>query len=332
MDAVELTRALVALETPTFSEGPATALLAQRLVDLGYRAELQPVTPGRHNLYAWREPPLVVFTTHLDCVPPYLPLREDALALHGRGSCDAKGIAAAMVAAAEELAAAGERRIGLLFLVGEENGSDGAMAAAALTPKGRWLINGEPTDNRLVIGQKGSLRMELEATGHAAHSAYPDEGRSAIVPLLETLTRIQALEWPSDPVLGPMTLNIGTIIGGVAPNVIPPHAAAQVLIRTVGPTDEVKRRLAATAAEGVTVSFPVELPAYRGTAPPGWDTTVVSFASDLPMLEGWGDRYQMGPGSIKVAHTDREHLLKADLAEGVRLYVKLATELMVVSR
>lgn len=332
MDAVELTRALVALETPTFSEGPATALLAQRLVDLGYRAELQPVTPGRHNLYAWREPPLVVFTTHLDCVPPYLPLREDALALHGRGSCDAKGIAAAMVAAAEELAAAGERRIGLLFLVGEENGSDGAMAAAALTPKGRWLINGEPTENRLVIGQKGSLRMELEATGHAAHSAYPDEGRSAIVPLLETLTRIQALEWPSDPVLGPMTLNIGTISGGVAPNVIPPHAGAQVLIRTVGPTDEVKRRLAATAAEGVTVSFPVELPAYRGTAPPGWDTTVVSFASDLPMLEGWGDRYQMGPGSIKVAHTDREHLLKVDLAEGIRLYVRLATELLAVSR
>jgi acetylornithine deacetylase len=331
MDAVELTRALVALDTPTFSEGPATALLAQRLVDLGYRAELQPVTPGRHNLYAWREPPVVVFTTHLDCVPPYVPLREDGTTVYGRGSCDAKGIAAAMVAAAEQLAATGERRIGLLFLVGEENGSDGAMAAAALTPKGRWLINGEPTGNRLVIGQKGSLRMELVSTGHAAHSGYPDEGRSAIVPLLDTLARIRALEWPSDPVLGAMTLNIGTISGGVAPNVIPPQAQAQILIRTVGPTDEVKRRLAATAAEGVSVSFPVELPAYRGSTLPGWDTTVVSFASDLPVLEGWGERYQLGPGSIRVAHTEREHLLKADLAEGVRLYVKLAMELLALS-
>ena len=174
--------------------------------------------------------------------------------------------------------------------------------------------------------------MELEATGKAAHSGYPDEGRSAIVPLLETLARIQALEFPSDPVLGPVTVNIGTIEGGVAPNVIPPHARAQVLIRTVGPTAELQRRLAATAAPEVTVTFPVELPAYRGKAPPGWDTTVVSFASDLPVLEGWGERFQMGPGTIRVAHTEREHLLKADLQEGIRLYVKLATELLAVSR
>ncbi len=328
MDPVELTRALVALETPTFTEGPATELLAARLVDLGYRVELQLVTAGRHNLYAWREPPVVVFSTHLDCVPPYVPLREDAEAIHGRGSCDAKGIAAAMVAAAEALAAGGERRIGLLFLVGEENGSDGAMAAESLTPKGRWLINGEPTENRLVIGQKGSIRMELEASGQAAHSAYPAEGRSAIVPLLETLDRIRKLEFPADPLLGEVTVNIGTINGGVAPNVIPPHASAQVLIRTVGETAELKRRLAATAAPEVKVTFPVELASYRGTAPPGWETSVVSFASDLPVLEGWGERFQMGPGSIRVAHTDREHLRKADLAEGIRLYVKLARELI----
>lgn len=328
MDPVELTRALVALETPTFHEGPATELLATRLVDLGYRVELQPVTPGRHNLYAWREPPVVVFSTHLDCVPPYVALREDAESIHGRGSCDAKGIAAAMVAAAEELAAGGERRIGLLFLVGEENGSDGAEAASAFTPKGKWLINGEPTENTLVIGQKGSLRMELRATGQAAHSAYPEEGRSAIEPLLATLARVTALEWEPDPVLGRMTLNIGTINGGVAPNVIPPHAEAQVLIRTVGPTEEVKRRLAAVAAPGVEITFPVELPAYRGTAPAGWTTSVVSYASDLPMLTGWGERYQLGPGTIKVAHTEREHLRKADLAEGVRLYVKLAKQLL----
>ncbi|HTO73379.1 MAG TPA: M20/M25/M40 family metallo-hydrolase [Gemmatimonadales bacterium] len=330
MDPVELTRALVALETPTFSEGAATELLAARLVDLGYRVELQLVTPGRHNLYAWKQPPVVVFSTHLDCVPPYVPLREDAEAIYGRGSCDAKGIAAAMVAAAEELATSGERRIGLLFLVGEENGSDGAMAAESLTPKGRWLINGEPTENRLVIGQKGSIRMELESMGQAAHSAYPAEGRSAIVPLLETLDRIRKLEFPADPLLGEVTVNIGTISGGVAPNVIPPHASAQVLIRTVGDTEELKRRLTAAAAPEVKVTFPVELVPYRGKAPAGWETSVVSFASDLPVLASWGERFQMGPGSIRVAHTDRELLRKADLFEGIRLYVRLARELLTV--
>jgi acetylornithine deacetylase len=180
MDALELTRALVALETPTGSEGPATDFLDDILRHAGYRTIRQSISPGRHNLYAYREEPALVFSTHLDTVPPYVPLSEDDDAIHGRGSCDAKGLAAAMVAAADRLAARGERRIGLLFLVGEENGSDGARAAGELGPKGRFLINGEPTENRLSIGQKGSLRVDLEATGRAAHSAYPDEGVSAI--------------------------------------------------------------------------------------------------------------------------------------------------------
>ena len=327
-DPLELTRRLVAVETPTWGENPATDILEEHLRGLGYGVTRQPVVGGRANLYAWREKPEVVFSTHLDCVPPYLPLREDEEFIHGRGSCDAKGQAAAMVAAAERLAGEGERRIGLLFVVGEEDGSHGAFAAADLEPKGRWLINGEPTENVLTIGQKGALRVDLVATGRAAHSAYPDEGRSAIMPLLETIGRVQALDLPADPLLGPPTMNLGTIEGGVAPNVIPPSARAQILIRTVGPTDQLKRLVTAQAAPAVTITFPVELPAYKGTAPTGWKTGVVSFASDLPFYADWGGLYQMGPGSIRVAHTDQERISKRELLEGVDLYVKLARDLL----
>jgi len=184
-DAFGLTRALVALETPTGSEAPATDLLDGTLTRAGYRTVRQRVSAGRDNLLAFREPPALVFSTHVDCVPPYIPLSEDDDAIRGRGSCDAKGLAAAMVAAAERLAARGERRIGLLFLVGEENGSDGARVAADLEPRGCFLVDGAPTENRLSIGQKGSLRIDLTATGRAAHSAYPDLGESAIAALLD---------------------------------------------------------------------------------------------------------------------------------------------------
>jgi acetylornithine deacetylase len=303
-------------------------LLARVLERAGYRVTRQPVSPGRDNIYAWREPPIVVFSTHLDCVPPYVPLREDDEWVHGRGTCDAKGLAAAMTAAAERLAERGERRVGLLFVVGEENGSDGAHAAAGLEPKGRFLVNGEPTENRLCIGQKGSLRCDLQATGRAAHSAYPDEGDSAVEALLDTLERIRRLPLAVDPLLGASTLNVGTIEGGVAPNVLAPTARAQVLIRTVGPTDELKAELAGMACPGVRLSIGLEIPAYKGTAPDGWETTVVSYASDLPFYIGWGRRFQLGPGTIRLAHTDGERIRKADLHRGVELYVRLASDLL----
>lgn len=327
-DPIELTRRLVEVESPTGAEGPATDLLARHLDALGYTVIRQPVSPGRDNLLAWRGAPALVFSTHLDTVPPYVPLSEDAEFIHGRGSCDAKGLAAAMVAAAERLVAEGETRVGLLFLVGEENGSDGARAAASLVPKGRFIINGEPTDNTLTIGQKGSLRVDLAATGRAAHSAYPDEGTSAIAALLETITRINALPLPFDSLLGQSTLNIGTICGGVAPNVIPPEAEAQLLFRTVERTEGLKARIAALAAPGVEVRFPAEIPAYKGAALAGWETKVVSFASDLPFLAPWGECFQLGPGSIRVAHTAEERISKRELLRGVDLYARLARDLL----
>lgn len=330
MDAIALTRELVRLETPTGAEGPAVEFLADLLGRLGYRVIRQPVTPGRDNLYAWREPPVVVFSTHLDCVPPYVPLSEDETSLYGRGTCDAKGLAAAMVAAAEGLAVEGERRIGLLFVVGEENGSDGAQLAHALEPRGRFLINGEPTENRLSMGQKGSLKVVLACEGRAAHSAYPDEGRSALLPVLDTLERIRRLPLPTDPMLGSGTLNIGVVEAGVAPNVIPPAARAELLLRLVGPSDALRKEIAACAADGVRVTFPTELPYFKNPAPPpaGWETTVVSYASDLPFLAAWGQGFQLGPGTIRVAHTGDEHIAKAELLEGVRLYRRLARDLI----
>jgi acetylornithine deacetylase len=329
MDPLELTRALVALETPTGSEQPAIDLLEGMLQRAGYHTVRQPVSRGRDNLYAYRELPELVFSTHVDTVPPHLPLVEDEVAIQGRGACDAKGLAAAMVAASERLAAAGERRIGLLFLVGEENGSDGARAAADFGPRGRFIINGEPTENRLSVGQKGTLRVDLDATGRAAHSAYPEDGSSAIGALLDTIERIRRLPLPRDPLLGPSTLNLGLISGGVAPNVVPPFASAQLLVRTVEPTGPLRAAIGELLAPGVSVSFPVELPFHKaGGAPPGWDTTVVSYASDLPFLSSWGEGFQMGPGSIRVAHTAKEHILKADLLRGVDLYVRLATDLL----
>ncbi len=328
MDPIALTRTLCEVDSTTGQEGPVAELLARLLAERGWTVERQPVAPGRFNLWARRADPVVVFSTHLDTVPPYLGVREDDEWLHGRGTCDAKGLAAAMVSAAERLAEAGERRVGLLFLVGEENGSDGAKAAAALGPKGRFLINGEPTENQLTVGQKGVLRVDVRAEGRAAHSAYPDEGSSAIVPLLETLRRIRRLPLPYDPRLGTTTLNIGTIRGGVAPNVIPDRAEAQLLYRTVGPLDRLKESILATREAGVTITFPLEIPHVTSVAPPGWETTVVSFASDLPFLHAWGEGFQLGPGSIRVAHTDEERIRKADLLRGVALYEKLARDLI----
>lgn len=329
MDVLELTRALVRIDSTTGREGAVGEYLATLLERLGWTVVRQPVLEGRFNVYARLGKPEVVFSTHLDTVPPFIDLREDDTWLHGRGSCDAKGLAAAMIVAAERLRAAGEERIGLLFVVGEENGSEGAMAAATLEPRGRFLINGEPTENQLTIGQKGVLRADLVATGRAAHSAYPDEGESAILPLLETLLRVQQIKLPSHPVLGDMTANIGRIEGGRAPNVIPDHAKAQVLFRTVLPHDALKAAIEACLAPRVSVSYPLEIPNVVSAAPKGWQTTVVSFASDLPFLASWGEGYQLGPGTIRVAHTEEERISKADLERGITLYEKLARDLLV---
>ena len=328
MDPIALTRELIGIPSPTGEEGAVVDFMAGVLEREGFRVVRQPVSPGRANLYATTEPPELVFSTHLDVVPPHLNVHEDQDTLHGRGACDAKGLAAAMLAAALTLRSRGENRIGLLFVVGEENGSDGARAAADLTPRGRFLINGEPTENRLCIGQKGALRVSLTARGRAAHSGYPGEGSSAVDALLDTLERIRAIPIPSDAILGASTLNIGRIAGGVAPNVIPADASAELLFRTVADTGTLRQAIAAAADPRVTVEFPLEIPSVLSSPVPGWETTVVSYASDLPFLAPWGERYQLGPGTIRLAHTAEERIGKRELLDGVERYVSLATALL----
>jgi acetylornithine deacetylase len=325
MDPIALTRALVDIDSTTGREGNAGRWLAGRLRDLGYNVAEQPVSDGRFNVFArLAERPRVVFSTHFDCVPPFFPSREENGIVFGRGSCDAKGILAAQVAAAERLRADGESRVGLLFVVGEERGSDGARVANDLAPPGvEFLINGEPTDNRLGAATRGVLRVRLHATGRAAHSSFPELGESAIDKLLDALMVIRGLSLPADPLLGRTHYSIGLIEGGVAPNVISPHALAELLFRTVADGKPV-RELLRVVEPIVAIEEVLDMPAVRMHTVPGLETAVFPYTTDVPFLPRWGKPLLMGPGSIHVAHTADEHLSVDELRQAIELYVALA--------
>ena len=274
----------------------------------------------------------MVLSTHMDTVPPFIPSREDDEYIWGRGACDAKGIIAAMIEAAGRLAGQGRCDFGLLFVVGEERNSAGALHAAK-TPRGtQFLINGEPTGNRLALGSKGALRYEIVAEGRMAHSAYPELGESAIEKLLNALERIRRLELPSDPVLGPSTLNIGTIQGGRAPNVIPDRARAEIFVRVAGDVDWMRRAIQAAAQPDAEAREVLFIPAVRLSALDGFATTVVAFTTDIPAFGGaWGKPFLIGPGNIHLAHTAEERIAKKELLEAVSLYQKLVEKLLAES-
>jgi acetylornithine deacetylase len=326
LDPIQWTRRLVDIESTTYNEGAVGAFLAEFLAGRGFAVEKMPVeqnaesrsTSERFNVYAC-EPghtPDVVLSTHMDTVPPFIPSSEDEEFIYGRGSCDAKGIIAAQIAAAEKLRQQG-LRVGLLFLVGEERDSAGAKTANQHPRGSRFLINGEPTDNRIALASKGALRAVIRTTGRMAHSAYPELGESATHKMVEALHRILAIPLPSLDDVGPSTLNIGTIDGGHAPNVIADRAEAQILVRLVGPSDET-RLAVEEAVEGLgTVDFTLEIPFKRLRAVEGLPTMV-------PVL--------LGPGSIHVAHTPNEKLAKKELLQAVDLYVEVARQLLTSSR
>jgi acetylornithine deacetylase len=341
IDPIQLTRQLVDIESTTYNEGLAGAFLHEFLTTQRYTVERTPVvqpdrsnTPGagggeRFNVYAALPgiTPDVVLSTHMDTVPPFFGSSEDDEFLYGRGSCDAKGILAAQIAAADHLREAGVK-VGLLFLVGEERDSAGA-AEANLHPKGsKFLINGEPTDNRLALASKGALRVELRARGRMAHSAYPELGDSAIDKLISALHDILALPLPVEPEIGPSTLNIGLIEGGRAPNVVADKAEAHILIRLVGPSDEIKRSILAAVGDRADVDFSLELPFVRMRKVGNLPTMVAKFTTDIPSLTAWGEPFLLGPGSIHVAHTPHEKIAKKELLEAVNLYFELATSLV----
>jgi acetylornithine deacetylase len=334
MNVYEMTRRLIDIESITNNEQEVGVWLLDYLSRLaehtGGAAEAMEVEPGRPNVFAHWGDPWVTLSTHMDVVPPFFASREDDSAIYGRGACDAKGIIAAMIAAAEELLERGCRNFGLLFVVGEERNSAGAYAAARQPHGSRYIVNGEPTENKLALGSKGTLRHEIVARGRMAHSAYPELGESAIVKLLDALERIRRVPLPTDPVLGQSTLNIGTISGGRAPNVIPDEARAETMIRLVsdaGPLREAIRQAAADSVEAIEV---LSIPAIRLNSMEGLPTTIVSFTTDIPAFGGaWGEPFLIGPGSIHVAHTLDEKVSKSQLAEAVEIYRGMVERLLV---
>ncbi len=328
VDVVGLARTLIDIESTTGQEGPVARVLADYLRGRGYSVLEQPLEGDRLNVIAAVGEPAVAFSTHFDCVPPFFPSRVEGGVLHGRGACDAKGILAAMVAAAERLRAEGETRVGLVFVAGEERGSDGAKAANTIASATRYLINGEPTELKLGLATRGCFRVRLTAHGKAAHSGYPELGESAIEKLIDVLNALRTAEWPADPQLGRTHYTVGLISGGVAPNVIPPHAEAEVFFRTVGAHDALRATLAAVVAGRVDVQEILELPAVRLHTVPGFDTDVFAYFSDVPFLTNWGTPLLLGPGTIHVAHTDHEHIAVADLDRAVELYTDLARRLL----
>ena len=326
MDVVSLTRRLVDIESISGNEGVVGNALAEELRTLGYNVQAMPVEGERFNVYATSPQgpqPAVVFSTHMDTVPPFIPSSEDDDEVYGRGSCDAKGIIAVQVAAAEVLKKEGIY-VGLLFLVGEERDSRGAKVANQQANSCKFLINGEPTENRVAVASKGALRVQLTAAGKMAHSAYPGLGDSAIDKLIEALHRLRAMPLPSDPEIGSCTLNVGVIEGGRAPNVIPDYARAQLLYRLIGPSEQLRREIVATVGDLTKVEFTLEIPFVRLRTFEGLPTMVAAFTTDIPALSNWGQPLLLGPGSIHVAHTEGEYVEKKQLQQAVELYCAVA--------
>ncbi|HUO31683.1 MAG TPA: M20/M25/M40 family metallo-hydrolase [Bryobacteraceae bacterium] len=334
MHLFELTRALIDTESITGNEERAGLQLFEYVSALATRyggtAERTEVEPRRANVYAcWGNQPTVTLSTHMDTVPPFIASREDAEHIWGRGACDTKGIIAAMLKAAEALLERGVRNFGLLFVVGEERNSAGAYHAVAHPKGARYIINGEPTENKLALGSKGALRYEIAATGRMAHSAYPELGESAIEKLLDVLARIRAIRLPVDDLLGPSTLNIGVISGGRAPNVIADEARAELFIRLVSDPTSTREAIAAAVAGQAEAKEILEIPAVRLSSLPGIDTTVVAFTTDIPAFgNAWGTPYLIGPGSIHVAHTLDERIPKDQLEAAVGIYQDMVSRLL----
>jgi len=332
---IRLTRELIDIDSTTGREAPAGEFIARTLEGLGYDVVRQPVADGRFNVIASvpGSAPVVVFSTHFDCVPPFFASRIEENGapgprLHGRGACDAKGTLVAQIAAAERLRASGEHRVGLVFVVGEERGSDGANAANTLAAGSKFLINGEPTDNRLGTATRGVYRARLRATGRAAHSSQPELGVSAIDKLMDALLALRSARWPEDPVLGRTFYSIGLIKGGVAPNVISPEADAELMFRTVGGHDELRQILESTVGHLVTVEYILDVPPVRLTTVPSIETAVFSFTTDIPFLDRWGAPILLGPGSVTLAHTSDEYCEISELQRAVDLYVSVARTLL----
>ncbi len=327
-DVVALATELLSIESTTGREKDAVDAVARWLVAHGWNVSLQEVEPGRSNVWGTRRGGGVTLSTHLDTVPPFVPPRLEGDRLYGRGACDAKGIAAAMMIAAQRLVESGEDRVDLLFVVGEEKGSPGARAANRLSPTSRFLVNGEPTESKLASGCKGAQRLIVRVRGREAHSAYAHLGRSALEPLLDLLPKLRSLDLPIDPILGATTYNIGVLRAGSEANIVPGFAEAELMIRLVGDLEPVKAAFTAWADHQVELVWGSHIPAQHFQVINGFEVEPVAYTSDIPLLGRWGVPLLFGPGSIHVAHTPLEYIDVGELEASVDAYVRIVRTLL----
>ena len=328
VDVVALAAELLAIESSSGNEGRIVDFVSRWLISRGWNVTVQEVSDRRGNIWASRAGGGVTLSTHLDTVPPFVPPRLDGTRLYGRGACDAKGIAAAMLVAADALAEEGEDRVDLLLVVGEEKNSDGARAANRLPATSKFLVNGEPTESKLASGAKGSLRVKLITRGREAHSAYPELGKSAIEPMLELLPGVRKLALPGDPRLGEGSVNIGVIRGGTEANIIPGSCEAEVMFRLTGDVSVVKQLVEKWVAGRAEIIWGSTIPAQFFQTLPGFDTAPMSYTSDIPLLDRWGTPLLFGPGSIHVAHTAEEHIDVNELRAAVDAYRRIVRSLL----
>ena len=327
MDPIALTRTLIDMPSITGHETRIGDFLMGYLRAAGFDVQRQPVDADRFNVIAAVGTPQVVLSTHMDTVPPFFPSWEDDDFIGGRGACDAKGVMAAQIAAAVQLMQEGVTDFGLLFVVGEERGSDGAKAANGWPNACRFLINGEPTDNCLATGTKGVFRGEIRVKGRAAHAAYPEAGESAIFKLMDILNDLRSHAWPDDPVLGHTVFGVGTITGGTTANVVPDFAWAEVMFRTVLSVEAMRGQIDALVSGRAEVTPLYTCEPIHLLTLDGFETKPVGFATDIVSLDRWGQPLLLGPGSILDAHTEGERIRKADLLHAVTLYQRLIQSL-----
>jgi acetylornithine deacetylase len=329
MDIFQFTREIIEVESTTWNEGGAGRWLRDYLNDQGFAVETQAVSDGRFNVYAKLGEPKVTFSSHMDTVPPYINFREDDKNIYGRGACDAKGVIAAQVFAAQKLRDEGHKDFGMLYVVGEEDGSDGALEANKLSNQNKFLINGEPTESKQAIATKGALRLVIEASGRTAHAAYPEFGESAIEKLIDILNEIRNADWPNDPMLGATTYNIGTITGGRKANVVPDFASSELMFRTVTHPDELFKLVCERIGSRAEVKRGFSIvPVHCHTIGDNVPAEVMRFATDIPCLTNWGKPLLYGPGSIHDAHTPHEYIAKEDLKNAVNIYAEMAKTLL----
>ena len=342
---------LLNIDSTSGKEASLADMLVAEMSAPGRDVRTFDVGDGTVNILVSWGVPEVVFCTHLDTVPPYIAPSSDGDLVRGRGTCDAKGQIFAMYEACKVLESKGYDGFALLLLAGEETGSFGAKAFRGQHPGAEWVIVGEPTDNCMASASKGTKAFEVEFTGKAFHSGYPEHGTSAVNLFNDFMNALRSIVFPSDDILGNTTWNIGRLSSDNPQNILSDRLTCRVYFRTTFASDEmvcnIMRNIAGpdaklrfgrprvqdgsdiVAKEVAPWQKAMSVKALGGDTPTSYETfpefpaKPVSFGSDAPQLTNFRRKILCGPGSILVAHRDDEHVLISDIAQAVENYVKM---------